>query len=134
MENQVLGCPNHFLVPFSCSTHGYIILVEYEVVWMSLNGSTNKKVVQTLIFHALAPPVGLYGLGFRTPPTFRTLDRPSEKTRRSCQKPLKMSNIIPPKYKHTNFQVPGLPQRYRTTRLNPCKVFVENVSFARKLH
>ena len=66
MQNQVLGCPNHFFVPFSCSTHGYIILVEYEVVWMNITVSTGLKVVQILIFHGLSPLVALYGLDFRT--------------------------------------------------------------------
>ena len=81
MQNQVLGCPNHFFVSFSCSTHGYIILVEYEVVWISLSGSTSIKVVQALIFHALRPLIGLYGWDIRTldPPNFGVTYRNNEK-------------------------------------------------------
>ena len=53
--------------------------------------------------------LGSWDFGPSGPPT---LERPPEKTVRSYKKPLKMSYTSSPKFKHTNFQVPGVPEKY----------------------
>ena len=46
-----------------------------------------------------------------------TLERPTEKVRKSCHKPLKMRNISPPKFTYTKFRVLGTSGRCRTRAL-----------------
>ena len=47
--------------------------------------------------------------GYSIPPT---LERPTEKVRKSCYKPLKMRNTSPPKFIYAKFQVLGTSGKY----------------------
>ena len=58
--------------------------------------------------------------GYSIPPT---LERPTEKVRKSCYKPLKMRNISPLKSIYTKYQVLGTSGKYRTDSLLRVRIF-----------
>ena len=117
---------NRFLIIFFCSTHGQSILVQYEVIPSILKGSTNAKPLFWMnfaCFLALRQSVSTVGNSVFKPSVTPTLERPTEKVRKSCYKPLKMRNISPLKSIYTKFQVLGTSGKYRTDSLLRVRIF-----------